>query len=57
MGFSLIRPRQMEITSATAVWNHSGKPPVPIRCVLVRDPKGEYETIALLSTDLDLCPK
>lgn len=51
------KPRQMEITSATAVWYHSGKPPVPIRWVLVRDPKGEYETIALLSTDLDLCPE
>lgn len=50
-------PRVMEITSATAVWYHSGKPPVPIRWVLVRDPKGEYETIALLSTDLDLCPE
>jgi hypothetical protein len=47
----------MEITSATAVWYHSGKPPVPIRWGLVRDPKGVYETIALLSTDLDLCPE
>jgi hypothetical protein len=50
------RPRVMEITSATAVWYHSGKPPVPIRWVLVRDPHGQYDTIALLSTDLDLCP-
>lgn len=50
------RPRVAEITSATAVWYHSGKPPVPIRWVLVRDPHGQYDTIALLSTDLDLCP-
>lgn len=51
------RPRVLEVTSDTAVWYHSGKPPVPIRWVLVRDPKGEYETIALLSTDLTLSPK
>jgi hypothetical protein len=42
--------RLMEITSQTAVWYHSGKPPVPIRWVLIRDPQGDYETIALLST-------
>lgn len=51
------RPRLLEITTATAVWYNSGKPPVPIRWLLVRDPKGEYETIALLSTDPDLCPE
>ena len=48
--------RLMEITSQTAVWYHSGKPPVPIRWVLIRDPKEKYETIALLSTSLDLDP-
>lgn len=48
--------RTMEIVSNTAVWYHSGKPPVPIRWVLVRDPQGDYETIALLSTDPDLAP-
>jgi hypothetical protein len=46
----------MEITSQTAVWYHSGMPPVPIRWVLIRDPQGEYETIALLSTSLELDP-
>lgn len=46
----------MEMTSQTAVWYHSGKPSVPIRWVLIRDPQGEYETIALLSTSLDLDP-
>jgi hypothetical protein len=42
--------RPMEIASGTAVWYHSGKPVVPIRWVLVRDPNGEYKPIALLST-------
>lgn len=46
----------MEITSHTAVWYHSGKPPVPIRWVLIRDPQGKYETVALLSTSLELDP-
>lgn len=45
--------RLMELTSQTAVWYHSGKPVVPLRWVLIRDPKGEYEPLALLSTQLD----
>ena len=32
----------MEIISQTAVWYHTGKPPVPIRWVLVRDPQGDF---------------
>lgn len=46
----------MEITSQTAVWYHSGKPPVPIRWVLIRNPQEAYETIALLSTSQELDP-
>lgn len=46
----------MQITSATAVWYHSGLPPVPIRWVLVRDPAGKLEPQALLSTKLALAP-
>src|SRR4051794_2919434 len=30
--------RMVELTSSTAVWYHTGLPPVPIRWVLVRDP-------------------
>lgn len=48
--------RLMEITSQTAVWYHSGLPPVPIRWVLIRDPQEKYETIALLSTSLEIDP-
>ena len=43
-------PTQVEIASDTAVWYHSGKPAVPIRWVLVRDPNGKFETKALLCT-------
>jgi len=45
--------RTIEVVSGTAVWYHSGKPPVPIRWVLIRDPRGEFPTQALLCTDLD----
>jgi len=29
----------MEIVNGVAMWYHSGKPPVPIRWVWVRDPQ------------------
>jgi hypothetical protein len=39
--------RLVEVTSDTAVWYHPGLPPVPIRWVLVRDPKanGDVRTL------------
>jgi DDE superfamily endonuclease len=48
--------RVVEIVSNTAVWYHSGQPPLPIRWVLIRDPKGKFKTQALLSTDLNVAP-
>jgi hypothetical protein len=44
-------PRTVEIVSETAVWYHSGLPPVPLRWVLIRDPEGEFDPQALLCTD------
>ncbi len=43
--------------TGTAVWYHSGIPPVPIRWVLVQNPLGEHEPQAFLSTDLDAAPE
>ena len=43
--------RIVELTSQTAVWYRSGKPPVPLRWVLVRDPAGEFTPQAWLGTD------
>ena len=43
--------RRLELASGTALWYHSGLPVVPIRWVLIRDPLGEFEPQALLSTD------
>ena len=48
--------RTVELTSQTAVWYRSGKPPVPLRWVLVRDPQSEFATQALLCTDLAADP-
>jgi hypothetical protein len=46
------KKRDIEITSKTAVWFHSGKPPLPIRWVIVRDSKKVFKTQALLCTDI-----
>jgi hypothetical protein len=48
--------RTLLVASGTAVWYHSGLPAVPIRWVLVRDPAGEHEPSAFLSTNLDTTP-
>ena len=48
--------RTLELLSHIAVWYHHGKPPVPIRWVLIRDPKGELDTQALLCTDQTVAP-
>ena len=46
--------REVELASGTAVWYHSAKPVVPLRWVLIRDPLGEFEPQALLSTDQEV---
>lgn len=46
----------VEIVSDTAVWFHNGLPPLPIRWVLIRDPKGSFKAQALLCTDLATNP-
>jgi len=48
------KKRDIEITSQTAVWFHSAKPPLPIRWVIVRDPKKIFKTQALLCTDINV---
>jgi hypothetical protein len=48
------RKRVVEIASDTAVWYHAGMPALPIRWVLIRDPKAKFKPQALLSTDLSV---
>jgi hypothetical protein len=49
--------RRIEISSGTAVWYHSGMPALPIRWVIVRDPRHKFKTQALLCTDLNVTAK
>lgn len=49
-------PREIEIVSATCVWYHSGMPVVPIRWVLIRDPRGKFAPQALVCTDVQAAP-
>ncbi len=48
--------RIVEVATGTAVWYHVGKPVVPLRWVLVRDPSGGVEPKGFLSTDLSAAP-
>ncbi len=49
-------PKEMLITTGKAVWYHAGKPPVPIRWVLIKAADGSGEVAALLSTNVGLNP-
>lgn len=48
------KKRPVQIASGTAVWSHSGQPTVPIRWVIVRDPKKRFKIQSLLCTDLNI---
>jgi hypothetical protein len=47
----------VEVISQTAVWYHTGMAAVPIRWVLVRDPKAHFAPQAFLCTDLSATPQ
>ena len=46
--------KKVFITSGTAIWYRAGKPQVPIRWVLITDPDGNFDPIAIACTNLDL---
>jgi hypothetical protein len=50
-------PHEVEVATDSAVWYHSGKPPMLLRWVLIRDPNQCFEPQALLSTNLDHTPE
>ena len=50
-------PREVEVATDTAVWYHTGKPPVALRWVLIRDPQEDFKPQALLSTNLAYTPE
>ena len=47
-------PKTMLCTTDTAVWYSSGRPAVPIRWVLLKDPEGKIDPAGLLCTDENL---
>jgi hypothetical protein len=49
--------RVVEVVTGRCVWYHAGLPVVPIRWVLVRDPKGNFNPQALLCTDPNVTPQ
>ena len=49
--------RLVQLATGTAVWYHAGKPTVPLRWVLIRDPLEAFEAQALLCTDLAVLPQ
>jgi hypothetical protein len=51
------KERDIEVASETALWYSTGLYAVPIRWVLIRDPRGEFATQALLCTNLDTDPE
>jgi DDE superfamily endonuclease len=48
--------RTLDVATGTAVWYHTGLPPVAIRWVMLRDPHGQFPAQALLSTDQSVAP-
>jgi hypothetical protein len=48
--------RVLQVASETALWYHSGMPVIALRWVLIRDPLGQFETQALLCTDVHATP-
>jgi DDE superfamily endonuclease len=48
--------REVDIGTDTAVWYHTGLPPVAMRWVLIRDPQGEFAPQALVTTHCEPAP-
>lgn len=48
---------EMLICSSCAIWYRGGKPPVPIRWVLLKDPNGVIKSKALLCTNMNFSAK
>ena len=51
-----LSPKHRSTFSQTEIWYRSGKPPVIIRWVLIRDPQGAFAPQALLCTDQTVAP-
>ena len=50
------KQKNIRIASGKALWYKSGSPIVPLRWILVTDPEGQFEPMALLCTELTMDP-
>lgn len=48
--------RCVELATGCAVWSHPGRPVVPVRWLVVRDPLGRFRPQGFLATDVDADP-
>ena len=48
--------QHVELATGCAVWSHPGRPVVPLRWLIVRDPAGRFRAQAFLATDIDADP-
>jgi len=48
--------KKVLIATGTSIWYRAGKPIVPIRWVLIRDPENKFESRAIACTNLELTP-
>ena len=48
--------RRIELATGCSVWNHPGRPIVPLRWLIVCDPAGRFRPQAFLVTDTDADP-
>jgi len=51
------KEKKLQILSGTSIWYKSGMPAVPNRWVLIKDPEGQLDPVALICTDLEMQPK
>lgn len=49
--------KPLDVLTGTCLWYHNTVGGVPIRWILIKDPKGEEKPIAILITDLNICVK
>jgi hypothetical protein len=46
----------VDVVTGAAIWYHAGQPIIPLRWVLLRDPTGQFDPQAQLSTDPTVSP-
>ncbi len=49
--------RRLELATGVALWYHRGSDPLPIRWVLLRDPRGKFKPQAFFCTDPQVSPE